>query len=213
MSLGKRRDAGNFLPVIKYSAKEGTFVCVDRVCEAGQWANKERDVTKDFEAVIDLENTRIGFINFPKGAAPDTVLVPVGADFGDPPSEDHRQGVRLVMLMAEALGDDVRELLNTSVALWDGVDELHTDYKAQAADHPDELPVVRLADVIRRKTKQGATYVPRFKITRWVPRPWEIPVPHDEPLPAPGKHIRLAPKSSASSVGSASDDMDDEIPF
>jgi hypothetical protein len=212
MSLGPRKDVGSFVLVIKYSAKDGKLSCLDRVCEGGQWINQERDVTKDFEAVIDLKNPRIGWINYPKGAAPDTVLVPVGADFGDPPSEDHRLGVRLVMLTAEAIGADVRVLLNTSSALWDGVDELHTKFIAQAADHPDELPVVRLAEVVKRKTAQGVSFVPRFEIIRWVPRPWEIPVPVDEPLPATGKRIRPAPTSGAS-FGSAAGDMDDEIPF
>jgi hypothetical protein len=151
MSLGPKKDAGNnFLPAIKYNAKEGTFICPTRTYEDGQWIPKERDVTKTFEAITDLQHMRIGWIKIQKGVAPDTVLVPVGTDPGDPPDRDFKLGIRLVMLMSEACGDDLREMLNTSTALWDAVSELHDKFLAGAPHHVGELPVVKLASMVVR---------------------------------------------------------------
>jgi hypothetical protein len=94
MALGKRRDSGNYLPIAKYDARVGTFYLQDRVFAGGAWQTEQRDVTQGFKAVFDLANLQRGYIRFPKGAAPETLLVPAGKDPGDPPSDEHKEGVR-----------------------------------------------------------------------------------------------------------------------
>jgi hypothetical protein len=230
MALGKRRDGGNFLPIIKFDARVGTFNLQDRVHSDGTWQIEQCDVTDKFQAVFDLENLQRGWIRFPKGAAPDVTLVPAGEDPGDPPSHDHKEGVRIVLKMADHLGGDVRELMSTARGLWNAVDTLHDRYLAAVASHPGELPVVTLANVREVKTAAGTTFVPVFNIVDWVPRGLELTGdPHkaqgELPLAAkaapaaappkptvgkarPGRRLTPAPQPV-----SVADDMDDEIPF
>ncbi len=70
MALGKRKKGGNFLPIIKFDARVGTFYLQDRVNSDGKWQTEQRDVTENFQAAFDLENLQRGWLWFPKGAAP-----------------------------------------------------------------------------------------------------------------------------------------------
>ena len=237
MALGKRRDGGNFLPIIKFDARIGTFYLQDRVHSDGTWQTNQRDVTDEFRAVFDLKNLQRGWIRFPKGAAPDVTLVPAGEDPGDPPSDDHKEGVRVILKMADHLGGDVRELMSTARGLWNAVDTLHDRYLAAVASHPDELPVVTLGNVREVKTGAGTTFVPVFNVVDWVPRPpeltgdlakskaqGELPLPKAAPVAAAAKAAPVAaPKPTVGTVRpgprrapapqSEADDMDDAIPF
>ena len=154
MSLGKRKSGNDFLPALKYDARVGQMILQDRVFVDGQWAPEQRVVTDNFRAVFDLENLQRGWIEFPKGGAPKTVLVPAGVDPGDPPSDEHKEGLRIVVKMDDVLGGDVRELMSTAVTLWNAVDDLHDKYLAGVDDHPGELPVVTLTGTRERKTQR-----------------------------------------------------------
>ena len=236
MALGKRRDGGNFLPIIKFDARVGTFYLQDRVHTDGSWQTEQRDVTGEFQAVFDLGNLQRGWIRFPKGAKPDVTLVPADEDPGDPPSNDHKEGVRVILKMADDLGGDVRELMSTARGLWNAVDTLHDRYLAAIASHPGQLPVVTLDNVREVKTGAGTTFVPVFNIVDWVSRPPELtgdlqarnkaqgelplaakaapaaPTPAAPPKPTVGtvRPVRRAPAAQPVSVA---DNMDDEIPF
>src|SRR5262249_36332406 len=61
---------------------------------------------------------------------PEMKMVHAGEDPGDPPSDKHKEGVRLIVKMDESLGGEVRELLSTSWAMWTAIDALHDDYTA-----------------------------------------------------------------------------------
>ena len=188
MSLGKRKSGNDFLPPLKYDARVGQMVLQDRVFVDGRWEPEQRVIATDkFRAVFDLENLQRGWIKFPKGAAPETVLVPAGVDPGDPPSDDHKEGLRIVVKMDDALGGDVRELMSTAVALWNATDDLHDKYLTGVADHPGELPVVTLTGTREMKTQSGTSFVPIFAIADWVPRPAELPatgIPTGQPMKA-----------------------------
>jgi|RhiMetdeSRZDD1v2_1073273.scaffolds.fasta_scaffold419329_3 hypothetical protein len=234
MALGKRRDGGNggnFLPIIKFDGNVGTFCLQDRVHSDGGWQTEQRDVTGEFQAIFDLENLQRGWIRFQSGAAPDVKLVRLGEDPGDPPSDGHKEGVRIVLKMADDLGGDVRELMSTARGLWNAVDTLHDRYLAAVASHPGELPVVTLDTVREVKTGAGTTFVPVFSIADWVPRApeltgdplarskaqGELPLtakaaPAVPPKPTAGTVRRARPAPAPQPV-SVADDMDDEIPF
>jgi hypothetical protein len=203
MALGKRKDAGNFLPGLKYDARVGKFYLRDRVFTDGSWKTEQHEITVKFEATFDLENIQRGWINFPKGAAPEVVLVPAGEDPGEAPSDQHKEGFRVLVKMPQELGGEVRELLSTARGLWNAIDALHDSYLAAAPDHPGELPKVELADV-----KETATAVePVFRITGWVPRP-----------PALASDLvtqRRASVSQISKINAALSpaELDDEVPF
>jgi len=211
MALGKRKSAGEFLPTLKYDARIGKMYLQDRVYTNGSWETQQQNIEPDkFRAVFDLQNLQRGWIRFPKGAAPEMVLVPAGDDPGEPPSDDHREGIRVIVKMDESLGGDVRELLSTAVSLWTAMDELHDKYLAGIGDHDGCLPAVDIIDVVEKKTAQGTTCVPTFKISGWVPRPPELPVVG---IPV-GQRAKAAAKPAASVMRpKVKDNLDDEIPF
>ena len=92
MALGKRKDAGNFLPGLKFDARIGKFYQRDRVFSDDNWKTEQHEITRKFEAIFDLENVQRGWINFPQGAAPELVLVPAGEDPGEAPSDRTQRG-------------------------------------------------------------------------------------------------------------------------
>ncbi len=220
MALGKRKKGGNFLPIIKFDARVGTFYLQDRVNSDGKWQTEQRDVTENFQAAFDLENLQRGWLWFPKGAAPQVKLVAAGDDPLEPPTDDHKEGIRVVLKMADHLGGDVRELMSTARGLWNAIDTLHDQYLASAAGHAGEVPVITLDGVREVKTAGGTTFVPTFKIADWIPRSPElaaaararpteaqlaIPLSHPGPRKAP---VRRTPVAASTDV-----DIEDEIPF
>jgi hypothetical protein len=183
MALGKRKDSNNFLPLCKYDARTGTFYLQNRAQVDGTWQTTQRDITDEFRAAFDLEHLRVGWIRFPKGAAPECRLVPVGEDQGDAPSPDHKEGLRVLLKMSPALGGDIRELMSTSHALWNSIDTLHDEYLANAADHAGELPVVVLSEVRQTKSGSGTNYTPVFEIADWIQRPADLSGPMSRSAP------------------------------
>ena len=162
---------GDFLPIVKYDARAGRIFRVDR--EDG--VSTPTDITKNFKAIFDFENVQIGWMKFVAGAAPDFVLVNHREPLPERPSEDHRQGVRLVMKLHESCGGDVREITGNAAAFLRGIDALHNDYEKDAAKNPGKLPVVVLEDTVSVESgsgvKKSTNYSPVFKITGWAPRP------------------------------------------
>ena len=206
MGLGKRKGQ-EFLPRLKYDARAGTFYLEDRVNNRGTWESQQRDVTKDFRAVFDLKNAETGWIHFPKGAAPDLVLVPAGQDPGDAPTPDHKQGFRLLVKMPSELGGDVREFMSTAVATWNAIDALHTAYESQADKHPDQLPTVKLTEVIETRSANGTSFTPVFEIDGWVARP--VDMPRGQGAATNGGTERKPAKPARR----GRDDFDQDIPF
>jgi hypothetical protein len=131
-------------------------------------------------------------------------------DYGDPPGDDWKEGVRLLLQMAgEHAETGARELLSTAVGFWEALSDLHDAFLAGAADHPGMLPVVEI-ERVRELPGKTVSYAPVFKIVTWVPRPPGLPT---------GGIARVAPKSAPNANGAATrrpkvlDDMQDEIPF
>lgn len=211
MGLGKRKDDGSFLPIAKYDARAGRISLQDRVHTNDGWQTKQRDITDKFKAAIDLENLQRGWLLFPKGAAPQVTLVPAGEDPGDAPSDDHREGFRALLVMAPELGGDIRELMSTARGLWDAVDALHDEYLVSVAGHPGELPVVVIESVHEEKRGAGTTFVPKFAIVDWTPRPPELA----QVLQARAiKAQRTLPLGKPKAVAKRmTDDIDAPIPF
>jgi hypothetical protein len=189
------------VPVLKYDARVGRLYTQDRVFEGGAWQTVQSDCTDGFRAIVDLANLQQGWISFPKGAPPSAVLFPAGAEIGDPPSADHKQGLRvLVKLPADDAGP--RELMSTAIALWAGMDVLHDQFLASAKDHPGEVPIVEFVDTREIKNQSGGiSHEPIFKIADWTPRPADLP---ESPAPRSQPKPKLVAKRT---------DLDDEIPF
>jgi hypothetical protein len=209
MSLGQRKSS-NFMPVLKYDARAGTFYLQDRVLGPNGYVTEQRDVTDAFTAIFDLEQVERGWIHYPKGAPPDLHMVRAGEDPGEAPSKDHKEGIRLTVKMVPELGGSVRELQSTSLAMWTAIEALHNAWESQAAAHPNQVPVVKMVDVVQTETPNGSTFTPTLEICDWVPRPVDLPlVPAG--LRKSAKPVK--PAKPAQARGRDSSNMDDEIPF
>ena len=171
MSLGKRKSStGNsFMPLLKFDARVGRFYLEQRVQTSNGWEKQQTDITDRFRAVFDLANAKRGWLKFPRGAPPETVLVPAGEDPGEAPSEDHKEGFR-VLVQVDGV---VHEFMSTSVGAWNAVNALHDVYIREAPKHPGEAPEVALHDIVERRYTSGTSFEPSFIITQWVPRPDE----------------------------------------
>jgi hypothetical protein len=176
MGLGKRKDATSFTPLVKFDARNGKFTRCDRVEVDGNWTTRSVDITDDFEAVVDLPGIEVGWINLTAGSAPDFQMHPLGTDIGERPSDRHKEGFRLRLLLRNGAGDDLRELTSTARVLWNAVDELHDAFLDAPAKHRGKLPVVGIAEVKAAITVNGVNYTPVFEILSWVARPPELAV-------------------------------------
>jgi hypothetical protein len=179
MALGKR-SSKEFLPVMKFDARNGTFSLIERVqAVGGEWQSVASKIEpEDFRAIPALDDLEVGWLGFTTGK-PDVVMVAAGSDvparWGDPPSDHHKLGIRLLWKMASDLGGGIREMMGTSIGLWNGVDRLHDDYMAAAPDHPGQLPIVGVTEVVEKKTPNGSSFEPCFVIIGWKDRPTDLP--------------------------------------
>ena len=194
LGLNLSSGGGNYLPICKFDCRAGRMFKSDKV--DGSWS--QVDITKNFKAVMDLENVEVGWIKF-DGGAPDFVMNHISEGLPEKPSDMHRQGVRLVIKLNKSCGGDVRELAGNAKALLAGVDALHDLYEEGIVNNKGKLPVVALADTVAVSTGEGATkstnYRPVFEITGWVDRPDDL-VPSSRPSSSPKV------KASAPTTGS-----------
>ena len=206
LSVGSGSGA-DFLPVIKYDARAGRVFRVDR----DNGGSTQHDITRSFKAVVDMENVEVGYIRFAAGVAPDFQMVPLGSALPAKPTDDHRQGVRLVLKLHKDCGGDVRELAGTSAAMIGGLEAVHNAYLAGVGDNANKLPVIVLRDTVPVESGKGqnksTNYRPHFEIIGWVDRPADLkPQPRGQGASAPpaaNDVARAAPPSTGSTRVSA----------
>lgn len=201
LGLNTGSSGGDFTPVLKYDARAGRAFRVDRSQDSsGAWQTDNVEVTNGFTAVMDLENIQVGWLLFASGIAPQMTLVPLGSALPPSPSDQHKQGFKMMMKLGKASGGDVREFASTSKAVLGAVDDLHTAYQAGAKENPGKLPVVALTGTKAIESKgqgqKSVNYAPIFEIQKWIDRPAELggaasakqeeaPAPKPAPAPAP----------------------------
>lgn len=167
-------------PIIKYDARAGRIFRVDRTQDGGGWKNNNVEITPVFQAVMDLERIELGWLHFPSGAAPSIVVAPFGEPMPAKPSDQHRSGFRVNMLLGQQSGGDVREMAANAQVAIKAMDALHDAYMAGRAANPGKLPVVRLAGTTSVTTTgkgengqpvSSTNYQPVWEIVKWVERP------------------------------------------
>jgi len=201
MALGKRKGS-DFMPVFKYDAKAGSFYKQDRVLTQDGWGNEHTDVGDDLRAgrvIFDLDTIEVGWLYFPKGAAPEMVLFPAGQDIGDAPDKDFKQGFRMIVKLD---GDEPREFMSTAAATWHAIDALHTAYGKIA--RADSVAKVKLTDMIETRTGNGTNFTPVFELAGLVARPPDLPRPT-----GPRKPVKQTRTAGGHKVAS----LDDDVPF
>jgi hypothetical protein len=188
MALGISTESGggDYLPIIKFDSRAGRLFRVDRSQGANGWESDQVDITGNASFVADLENISVGWMLFAAGGRPDFKMARLGAPRPARPSQEYREGFKLIVKLAKDCGGDVREIASNAKAVIGAIDLLHTKYEEGAKTNPGKLPVVKLTGSrpIKTTTPQGSTtnYAPVFEIVKWVARPADLPA-GEAPVP------------------------------
>jgi len=181
MALGLQTESGGgeYKPIAKYDARAGRFFRVDRAQDsAGNWVTNNVEITHGFQAVMDLDNIEVGWMLFAAGVAPQFTMVPLGTPLPPKPTDQHKQGFRLMMKLGKTSGGDVREFASQAKVVIGAIDALHTEFEKQKAAHPGQLPVVAMtgstAVVSAGKGQSSTNYAPVFQIVSWIDRPADL---------------------------------------
>lgn len=210
MALGLQTEAGggDFAEIVKFDARAGRFFRVDRREVNGQWETDPVEITDGFQAVFDMTNIKVGWMLFAAGVAPMMTMVPLGDPMPDRPSDQHKQGFKLMLKLGAGSGGDVREFASQAKAVIGAVDALHDLYTAGLKDNPGKLPVVSLKGTTAIKsTGKGQTstnYAPIFEITRWVDPPASLMGG------APANEPKQQPVTQAKTTSQAKPDPDED---
>lgn len=172
MALGFSTEASSsgskFLPVVKFDAKAGEFIAVNRTPgeSVGTWDKEEVEISLPTKVVIDMNELEVGWISFVPTYS--CVMVKAGEKLPPQPSADHKHSVRLKLFFKE---HGLRELTPTSKTVLRAVDQLHDQYLAGAEKNAGKMPVVTIHGTETKKiaTPQGEL---RFKIPKWEITGW-----------------------------------------
>lgn len=195
MALGI--SGGQSTPHIKYDARAGRVTRVD-----GPEALV--DLTNVFRAVFDLEQIEVGWVFFQSKTAPDFAMGRIGA-IPPQPSNYHKRGFRLNLLLAQDNGGDVREFASAATCVIDAIDQLHNDYMAAPESKQGKLPIVALTgtapvhSTIKATGQRSTNYKPTFVIQGWVDRPELLPIVAAPPARQPA--TAQAPQAPAGGFG------------
>ena len=215
-----------FLPTVRFNAREGIFSRADRVMDsAGNYSNELTDITAALSeqgVLIDVANIEIGWIKFEGGVDITTQHHSLGLP-GSRPSDWHKEGVKLELWLPQdiAEGAPLREWTHTSKAVINSVNDLHTAWEAaSAADSIDSTQVPHVTVAIEPyQTKQGTYKKPVLTLKGFVARPIDWTIKPVIPATAPqmadaGAFGSAAPAASEfGSAAPASDAKDDDLPF
>jgi len=177
---------GDFLPIMKFSAKDGSFVRQDRHQGAdGHWEKSETEMDLPFKVVMDMDAIEVGFIAFTT-TGPDFRFVKVGEPMPVKPSDEHKEGFRIRMYNKEI---GLREMSSSSKIVRNQMNDLHDSYLAGKADNPGKVPVIEItgSDRIQIETKAQGTQTfrsPKWSIAGWVDRPAGLDKAEAAPEPA-----------------------------
>lgn len=191
MALGLQTESGGgeYTPVAKYDARAGRMFKIERAQDsAGNWQTNNVEITTGFQAIMDMENIQVGWILFASGIAPQFTLVPLGDPLPQKPSENHKQGFRLMMKLGKSSGGDVREFASCAKAVIGAIDALHDEFSRGRAANPGKLPVVSLTGTVpvvsQGKGQSSTNYAPVFVIKSWIERPPELSAEQKAPQQA-----------------------------
>jgi len=194
---------GKFLPVVKFDAKAGDMIVVNREPAGdGTWDKAEVEVALPTKVVMDLANIEIGWITFTPSYS--AHLVKVGERMPMKPSDEHKQAIRVKVLFKD---HGLREFTPTSKTVLRAVDTLHDQFTEQAAANPGKMPVVNIegTETVKIQTPQGEL---RFKVPKWSIAGWVDPPAAFSEGNAPAQAPAPAPKPAPKAVAQGLDDAE-----
>lgn len=216
-------DDGDRLPVLKYDARAGRMFKMDRVETADGWQSNQTDITMQQPTfAVDFGSLEVGWVLFPKGAAPMRTMVPFGHPLPPRPEAvgtvtDDRTGKERpnnfkMGFRVKCAGKDlggVRELMSNAGVAINAINALHDAFEAAPEAAAGKIPVVRFASSTPIKIGQSTNYQPEFTIVAWADRPAAlgertVPPPAAKAAPTAGNGASAAPKAAP---------IEDAIPF
>jgi len=190
MALTGLKTQTEFLPSIRFNARDGAFLRVDRTLDAdGKWENtlvNVNDALASEGVLMDITNIQLGWIRFEGMVDIQTQHHSLGP-IPQPNDEKYKEGVKLEWWLPQSTSDGspLREFIHTAAGVKNGINDLHTAGE-RGAENVDPVQrqageVVPLVKITLEtfKTKNGSFWKPIFEIAGWLPRPveWSIPTP------------------------------------
>lgn len=204
LNIGK---GGDFLPSIRINGKDGHV-------ERSTWdgTNRGTEIVEDFVCLMDWATLQVGWIKF-DDKGPNKRLVAIGDPLPDRPSEEHKQGIQLVVMLPDGLGP--HEICTTAIGVVSAFEAVYEQSIAAPEWQAGKVPVVRITEFVKEKTKHGTRSVPVFHILDWKDRPKELEAHRAEPRPRaaiPGQQSRPAETGSTRMTPPASKPMPAAVP-
>jgi hypothetical protein len=169
---------GDRTPILKFSAKDGSFIAVERVQIDGQWTNQDNELTPPIKVAMDLEKLEVGYIAFMP--APDFRMVLVGerppekpSDVGADGKPMHKWGFRVTLTNKDV---GLRELSSSSKNVYVAMQTLYAQYVAGKDENAGKVPIVEISGTERKVQtlsdgQQQTWRVPQWAVVGWTDRP------------------------------------------
>ena len=169
---------GDRTPILKFSAKDGSFILADRENVDGQWSTRETELDMPAKVVMDMAEVEQGWMAFKP--APDFVMVKNNQPRPERPDEVDANGQPLykwgfrVKLANKEMG--LRELSSSSKNVYERMKSIALAFEAGKAENAGKVPVVTIdgTERVQQTLSDGQTQtwrVPKWSITGWVDRP------------------------------------------
>ena len=185
---------GDRTPVLKFDARDGSFILVDREQKDGKWISVQTVIDTPLQVAVDMDEMQVGYMAFMPN--PDFRMVKVGEPMPPKPEERdengkplHKWGFR-VRLCNKEIG--LREVSSASKNVYDRMKALYAQYEAEKGANPGKVPVVEISGTerITQTLSSGQTQswrVPVWNVTGWTERPKTLDgaAPPAAPAPAP----------------------------
>ena len=94
-------------------------------------------------ALFDLDNMETGWFLFREGRPPERTLDPDLEHRAPKPSDEHRRGFAVKLFSPKNFGGTV-EFSSTSMHTLHAMEDLHEEFSITKAEHPGQVPVVRV---------------------------------------------------------------------
>jgi len=183
-------NGGDFLPIIKIDGKDGG---VERTTWDGQ--NKGTETVSDLVCLMDFATLKVGWVEF-TDKGPDKRLVAIGDPLPETPGEKFKQGIQLVVLLPGGLG--CHEICTTASGVLGALESVY-DRAIEASEWSSgKVPVIRLTEFKREKTKHGARAIPVFEILDWKDRPSDFEAHKAAPRPRAAMPSQSRPAETGS---------------
>jgi hypothetical protein len=193
LNLSADRPSRDAVPFIRYSA------------QSARWRLRHDGVDvelAEIQALIDLANTRTGWMKFEAGVPPDIVW-DIAGKAAARPSKDHRRGFAVNLLFADY---GLRELSATSTGLCAAIVKVYKEFEASPEAARGLVPLIQSGEVLPVENKYGKFYDPTLEITDWQERPEALPQP--KTIASASTALRVVAGGST-----VARDIDDDIPF